>query len=107
MQLREAREQADFETIARLAHTIWREHYTPIIGAGQVAYMLERFQSARAIAKQVSGGLQYFLLLYQNTPAGYLAFEKQQNSLFLSKIYVLRSFRGKGLSDSGPQVSLH
>lgn len=97
MQLREAREQADFETIARLADSIWREHYTPIIGAGQVAYMLDRFQSARAIAKQVTGGLRYFLISYQDVPAGYLAFERKQNSLFLSKIYVLRSFRGKGL----------
>ncbi len=97
MQLREARHQADFETTARLADTIWREHYTPIIGKGQVDYMLKRFQSAPAIAKQVAGGLRYFLLLYNSNPSGYLAFEKRQDSLFLSKIYVLADLRGKGL----------
>lgn len=97
MQLREARHQADFETTAGLADTIWREHYTPIIGKGQVDYMLERFQSAPAIAKQVAGGLRYFLLLYNSNPSGYLAFEKRQDSLFLSKIYVLADLRGKGL----------
>lgn len=29
--------------VAALAREIWTQHYTPIIGAAQVAYMLERF----------------------------------------------------------------
>lgn len=97
MQLREARQQADFETIAGLADTIWREHYTPIIGKDQVDYMLDRFQSAPAIGRQVAEGLRYFLMVYQNAPAGYLAFTRKQDALFLSKIYVLSALRGKGL----------
>ncbi|NCB47474.1 GNAT family N-acetyltransferase, partial [bacterium] len=32
----------DAAELAGLAETIWREHYTPIIGAEQVEYMLER-----------------------------------------------------------------
>ncbi len=95
--IREAVTTEDYELIARLADTIWREHYTPIIGKGQVDYMLERFQAPNAIARQVAAGLQYFLMIHQHQPAGYLAFEKQAESLFLSKIYVLKNLRGKGL----------
>lgn len=94
--IREASAQ-DFSTIATLAHTIWREHYTPIIGADQVAYMLDRYQSDAAIETQVARGMQYFLMSWDAQAVGYLAFEKRDQELFLSKIYVLRDYRGKGI----------
>ncbi|MGB0563820.1 MAG: GNAT family N-acetyltransferase, partial [Spirulinaceae cyanobacterium] len=51
-----------FATIARLARSIWIAHYTPIIGAAQVDYMLAKFQSAEAIAAQVqTEGYRYYL----------------------------------------------
>ena len=93
---RKATAEKDFTAIATLADTIWREHYTPIIGKAQVDYMLERFQSATAIARQVAEGMQYFLVLKGEVPVGYLAFQKRGEELFLSKIYVLKNFRGQG-----------
>ena len=42
----------DIALIAGLARQIWTEHYTPIIGAAQVEYMLGRFQSQSAIKKR-------------------------------------------------------
>lgn len=103
IQLREARETADYELIAQLADAIWREHYTPIIGEGQVTYMLERFQSADAIGEQVRAGMRYFLLYHEKEPAGYFAYEKRGQELFLSKIYVLHALRGRGLGKSAMQ----
>ncbi len=94
---RKATVEKDFKAIAALADTIWKEHYTPIIGAAQVDYMLERFQSAGAIAGQVKGGMHYFLIREGSLPVGYLAFEIRGRELFLSKIYLLRSHRGLGL----------
>lgn len=94
---RKASEAADFRQIAGLADTIWREHYIPIIGKPQVEYMLHRFQSAAAIAKQVAGGMAYYLIRSGGIPVGYLAFEKRGEELFLSKIYLLRPYRGQGL----------
>jgi len=85
-------------SVAALATTIWREHYTPIIGAAQVAYMLERFQSAEALREQIgSGALHYFLIVSEGVEAGYLAFAPRGETLFLSKLYVLKTQRGKGL----------
>lgn len=47
--------------IAGLAGEIWREHYTPIIGAAQVEYMLEKFQSAdRIYSDIINDGYVYF-----------------------------------------------
>ena len=34
--------------LCSLAAEIWRQHFTPIIGADQVEYMLEKFQSPAA-----------------------------------------------------------
>ncbi|NCA83730.1 MAG: GNAT family N-acetyltransferase, partial [Opitutae bacterium] len=46
--------------VAALAREIWTQHYVPIIGAAQVEYMLEKFQSAEAIARQLAGeGYEY------------------------------------------------
>ncbi|MFZ0488656.1 MAG: GNAT family N-acetyltransferase [Salegentibacter sp.] len=86
-----------FRTIADLADLIWTEHYTPIIGAEQVAYMLEKYQSATAIEEQVENGVLYYLILHQGSPAGYFSVSKREDSLFLSKLYVLQPKRGNGL----------
>ena len=87
----------DFQQIAQLADTIWREHYIPIIGKGQVDYMLEKFQSAEAMQNQASEGMHYYTVWFNDLPVGYFAFEKKGTSLFLSKIYLLREYRGLGL----------
>ena len=85
--------------VARLAREIWVEHYVPIIGRVQVDYMLDRFQSESAIAKQIEEGQEYYLILRDDAPAGYLAVlpEPSSRRMFLSKIYVEKELRGLGL----------
>jgi len=88
---------SDIQIIAHLAHEIWTEHYTPIIGSAQVEYMIEKFQSVAAIKEQIGDGVEYHLVRYQGDSAGYISAYKKKESLFLSKIYVLSSLRGKGI----------
>lgn len=85
--------------IARLACEIWREHYTPIIGPEQVDYMLEKFQSEKAVTEQLAGGYEYFTVSHDNQLAGYMAIipDEEKASVMLSKIYVKKSARGHGL----------
>ena len=46
--------------IAKLAETIWHEHYEPILGVDQVNYMVEHFQSLRAMKDQIANqGYRY------------------------------------------------
>ena len=90
--------QAQIPRLATLAAEIWSEHYTPIIGAAQVAYMLEKFQSASAIAEQIATqNYHYFFIRHNAAEAGYIGVQQQGEVLFLSKLYVRKSWRGVGL----------
>ena len=82
---------------ARLAEAIWREYYTDILGKAQVDYMLAHLQSAEAIRRQImQEAYCYFLIGYDGDLIGYAAVQEQEESLFLSKLYLLHSARGKG-----------
>jgi len=87
----------DCQLVAELGDFIWREHYTPIIGLAQVEYMLDHFQSITAIKKQIAEGVRYYLVENEDENVGYLSFYPKEESLFISKIYVLSNQRGKGL----------
>lgn len=83
------------EQVISLAREIWTEHYTSIIGIEQVNYMLDKFQSNSVIKQQIDEGLHYFLL-GNDIPIGYLALKVESPDLFVSKIYLLASFRNQG-----------
>lgn len=84
-----------------LAREIWTEHYTPIIGGEQVDYMLSKLQSTDSILKAIaSDGYRYFMVYDGEKPVGYFAVkpERDRKSLLLSKLYLHRDCRGRGLS---------
>lgn len=85
-------------TVAQLARAIWPEHYVPIIGQAQVDYMLETFQSEAAIAAQIAGGQEYYLLRNDGVPVGYLGLvpDTVDSTMMISKIYVISNRRGDG-----------
>jgi len=83
--------------VEEMAKIIWHEHYTPIIGAEQVVYMLEKFQSAVTMRSQIENGYQYFLIIKNETPVGYFSFIKKEEELFLSKMYIISEERGHGI----------
>ena len=84
-------------SVYAVAEAIWEQHYTPIIGEAQVAYMIEKFLSPDAIVEQINSGYEYFLFSYDYTFAGFAAIEERGEELFLSKLYVDEEFRGKGI----------
>lgn len=88
----------DIRTITELAKQIWEQHFTPIIGDQQVAYMLEHFQSFQAIQDQLQKGYEYYLLTYQGENAGYLGIHQEADALFLSKLYIHQAYRGRHIS---------
>lgn len=90
----------EIELVSHLAREIWTEHYTPIIGTEQVQYMLENFQSVEAIEESIGQGMLYNIIFIESDPVGYYAVKPNEpiDKLFLSKIYVLASARGKGIA---------
>jgi ribosomal protein S18 acetylase RimI-like enzyme len=84
---------------ALLAREIWTEHFTPIIGKGQVDYMLAKFQSEEAISQQIeSEGFLYYLLKADDEYIGYTGIvpDKNKAELFLSKLYIKQDKRRRG-----------
>jgi len=82
-----------------LVETIWREVFPPIIEEAQIEYMLQNYQSQDNIWGEINNGVQYYFITEENTRyVGYLAFELREECLFISKIYLIQTARGKGLS---------
>ena len=96
MHIKPVSDENQIEMIERLAVEIWNQHFIPVIGKAQVDYMLEKFQSSTAIAEQIENGYLYFLFVNRDQNIGYMAALPQAERLFLSKLYIVASERGKG-----------
>lgn len=90
-----ATSKPDFETIAKLADTIWREHYISMVSLEQIEYMLIKYNSVEALENQYNQGFLFFYITYNDIPVGYVGIKKEIDFLFLSKFYVLCEYRGK------------
>ena len=88
--------------VANLAKIIWNEHYVPIIGQAQVDYMLGKYLTQESISAQIKHeGYEYFLISSAEQPIGYIGIVIKNNEMFLSKLYILSSERGKGFARIG------
>ena len=91
------KDKSQISRLALMAKQIWEEYYPAIISQGQIAYMIDTFQSPAAIESQIKDGMQYYLTIVNSEEIGYLAYSVEQgDALFLSKIYIKQDFRGKG-----------
>ena len=99
MQILEITTPSELQLLAVLAEEIWSEYYTPIIGAEQVRYMIERFQNAAAMQRQIEGeNYRYFVAENDGKYLAYCALQKNsEKDIFLSKLYVEKALRGKGI----------
>ena len=89
---------ADYKCISKLAHTIWHEHYITIISIEQIEYMLEKYNSVKSIEKSAKEGILFFYMTFDDVPVGYIAIEKETDFIYISKLYVLKSYRGKKIA---------
>ncbi|UCE48606.1 MAG: GNAT family N-acetyltransferase [Phycisphaerales bacterium] len=96
MKIEQVSSLSQIETVARLAFEIWNQHFVPIIGKAQVDYMVEKFQSKKAIKEQIERGYSYYLIQADGDYIGYSGICPKEDELFLSKLYLRVSQRGKG-----------
>lgn len=109
----------ELRQLADLAHEIWFEYWPQFIGEDQTRYMVERFQSAEAIMRDVTEHdyEYYFVLDEAGKTVGYVGVAPERfasapddprarmhgeaitplfaDRLFISKIYLLAEERGK------------
>lgn len=97
----EVKTDEDIEQTAALAFEIWHEYWKDLLPYEQIVYMLEEFQSFDAIKKQiVNDGHVYKILKHGNEIAGYFGVCKESQRieyLLLSKLYIKKEYRGKGV----------
>lgn len=91
----------DITELAVLAGSIWHEYFVRIISVEQIDYMVEKFQSAGAIASQLRDGYEYYFIRTGGMDAGYIGiYPEIDGRLFLSKLYIAGEYRGRGLSSA-------
>ena len=100
--IREAKGTEDIEKIAVLANKIWHEHFPALLSDEQIDYMLDKFQSFKAISEAVkNNGYIYYMAYDGDDFCGYLGFcEEDDNTVFISKIYVRSDKRRCGVASA-------
>ena len=90
--------------ICELARTIWNEYYPCILTTGQIEYMVHSYQSEDAVYRQVhEKGYQYAYIENDGQVIGYTAVCPMKDKLFLSKFYLTKENRGRGLGSAALQ----
>lgn len=88
---------SDIKLLANLASEIWHEYWPCILSNEQIDYMVEKFQSEKAIQKQIEDEkYTYYFLMQNNEIIGYTGVSDKGDYLFLSKLYIKKDFRHKG-----------
>ena len=96
IKIKKVTQEIEISIIEKLAGEILHEVYDSIIPPEHTDYFLERFQSVSAIKNQIENkNFNYYLLKYNNQNVGYLGIQQSTQILNLSKLYILKSYRGK------------
>lgn len=93
----------DIPAIQDLASRIWRQHYPGIITHGQIDFMLEKMYAPEVMQGEMRNkGYRYVLALRDEEAVGFMAyvFERAEQAVKLSKLYLLPSLHGRGIGRS-------
>ena len=98
MNFKQIKTPAEIERLVELIQEIWPEVFIPIIGKEQVDYMLVHYQGKDVIATEIERGVRYFFIEAGGQPVGYFAYSLEEDYLYISKVYLKKELRGRGLS---------
>ena len=91
-------ENNQIEELADLASSIWHEYWVCLLASEQINYMVENFQSEKAIKNQIENeNYIYYFIKSGNINAGYFGMSDKDDYLFLSKLYIKKEYRHKGI----------
>lgn len=88
---------AQLKTFAKIADAVWHEYFGFLLSGEQIDYMVARFQSYEAVKAQIADGYEYYFIEKDGEIVGYTGFCPKIDELFLSKLYILKNFRGSGI----------
>jgi len=91
---------ADFATLARLGETIWRGHYSSIISAAQIGYMLADRYTPQKLRQYLDADASWLMLLRIDRRAvGYCSYALTDDTgkMKLEQLYLLPELHRRGL----------
>lgn len=90
--------EEDVKKASIMAREIWEEAFAEIITREQSDYMLDKFLSPETISERISEGMVFEFITEREKDVGFIAYKKEGNILFLSKFYIMKECRGRGLA---------
>lgn len=90
----------DFDTVARLADTIWRGHYGTMISMAQIDYMLDGRYTAENLGRYIDSDARWMRVLrVDGQAAGYCSWSlgEREDEVKMEQLYLLAEHKGKGL----------
>ncbi|MBE5961694.1 MAG: GNAT family N-acetyltransferase [Lachnospiraceae bacterium] len=89
--------EGEIKELAGIANEVWHQHFATILSPEQIDYMVDKFQSERAMTNQIKeDGYEYYFIVADGVKVGYTGIKREQDMLFLSKLYILKRYRGNG-----------
>lgn len=98
--IKKVNSDTELKAVAELASIIWHECFIDIISEGQIDYMVEKFQSYKAMTKQIiEQDYSYFAVREDEELCGYIGVKPEKDDrFFLSKLYLRSDRRGRGIA---------
>lgn len=101
-----AQSPQDYQMIETLAREIMPEVYVPDIPLAHVNYYLDTFQTSEVIRRQIhQEHYVYFLLYFNEQAVGYLGVQLLKGVLLLSKLYILKEYRGNKIGKKALELT--
>ena len=90
--------EKNIHLVQPLAKEIWNEAYKDLLSQDQIDYMIDMMYSNEKINEGIANGDVWEILKVDNVPSGYLHYKlDEDNTVFLSKIYLKESNQTKGI----------
>ena len=91
-------ESGRIKELASMTNEIWHEYFPCILSNEQIDYMVDKFQSEKAITAQIRDGYEYYFICKDGMPCGYIGLHSETEKMFLSKLYLKKETRGLGIA---------
>jgi len=86
----------DCQKVSELANIIWHECYKDVITNEQIDYMVNKFLAKDYILSSINEGTEFYLVIDEIKPIGFISFKKEDKKMYLSKFYILKDKRHLG-----------
>ena len=84
--------EQDFDGLYEFMRPIWHETYGDILPAKQIDFLLDKYFSPKGLNAYRMQGYEYFRI----DAVGVLVIQERENEVYLDKLYLLPTARGKG-----------